>query len=109
MEHIKYLKATFLKQAKLRQAELVNELSQCDLALSDAMHFLENENCDAVAMVKTAKRIKELRVKRRKIKVEWEQANILYCSMKDKDITRCEKNPGYRYRTNAMDDIRHIN
>jgi threonine aldolase len=109
MDNIKDLRKTFLQSARLRQKELTNELSQCDLALSDAMHFLENENCDAVAMVKTAKRIKELRMKRRKIKVEWEQANILYQSVKDKDIVRCEQKTAYTYRTKVMDDIRHKN
>jgi hypothetical protein len=73
------------------------------------MHALENENCDAVIMVKAAKRIKELRKQRRKIKIEWEQTHALYQSIKDKDICRYEINPGYTYRTNVMDDIRYKN
>ena len=109
MNNIKDLRKDFLKQARLRQHELTNELSQCDLAISDIMHALENENCDAIMMVKAAKRIKELRKQRRQIKVEWEQANILYCSMKDKDITRVEQRTAYTYRTNVMDDIRYKN
>ena len=109
MSNIKDLRKDFLKQARLRQKELTVELSQCDLAISDIMHALENETCDAVIMVKAAKRIKELRKQRRQIKVEWEQANVLYQSMRDKDISHCEINPGYKYRTNVMDDIRYKN
>lgn len=109
MDNIKDLRKNFLKQARLRQMELNNELSQCDLAISDIMHALENETCDAIIMVKAAKRIKELRKQQRQIKVEWEQANILYCSMKDKDIARVEQRTAYTYRTNVMDDIRHKN
>ena len=109
MADIKELRKDFLKQIQLRQKELAIELSQCDLAISDIMHALENENCDAVIMVRAAKRIKELRKQRRSIKVEWEQTNILYRSTRDKDIARCEINPGYTYRTNVMDDIRYKN
>lgn len=107
MGNVKDLRKDFLKQARLRQKELNTELSRCDMAISDIMHALENENCDAIIMVRAAKRIKELRKQRRQIKVEWEQVNILYQSMKDKDIARCEVNPGYKYRTNVMDDIRY--
>ena len=109
MDDIKKLQIDFVNQADLRRKELIQELSQCDLAISDALHYLENEKCDAVGMVKTAKIIKELRHKRRGVKVEYEQTLCLLNTIKAKKLTRFEANPGYTYRTNVMDDIRYKN
>lgn len=109
MNDIKKLKQDFLHQANLRKQELVQELSQCDQAISDALHYLENEKCDAVSMVKTAKLLKELRHKRRKIKVEQDQVLCLVNTMKHKDIVRFEQKTKYTYRTNIMDDIKYKN
>ena len=109
MDDIKKLQADFLKQVRLRHQELTQELSQCDLAISDALHYLENERCDAVSMVKTAKLIKELRHKRRGIKVKHEQALCLINAVKTKKLTKFEKRTDYTYRTTVMDDIRHKN
>ena len=109
MDNIKNLRNGFLKQMGLRKQELEGELSQCDMAISDAMHYLENEKCDAVSMVKTAKLIKELRCKRRGIKVERDQVVCLLASVRMKDIKRYEQRTNYTYRTNIMDDIIHKN
>lgn len=109
MDGIKELRKGFLKQAGIRRQELNAELSQCDLAIQDALHYLENEKCDAVDMVKTAKVIKELRHKRRVIKVEHEQVVCLMHTISQKDITKFEKQTNYTYRTNVMDDIRYKN
>lgn len=109
MADVKELRKGFLKQMGLRKQELTQELSQCDLAISDALHYLENEKCDAVGMVKTAKLIKELRHQRRNIKVEWEQVVCLLSSVRMKNIDRYEQRTNYTYRTNVMDDIRHKN
>ena len=109
MNDIKELRNDFLKQMGLRKQELEQELSQCDMAISDTMHYLENENCDAVSMVKTAKLIKELRRKRRGIKVEWDQVVCLLQTMRSKNIVRFEQRTDYTYRTNVMDGIRHKN
>lgn len=109
MNDIKKLKQEFLHQANLRSQELVQELSECDLAISDALHYLENEKCDAVSMVKTAKLLKELRHKRRKIKVEQDQTLCLFNTMRNKNIVRFEQKTKYTYRTNIMDDIKYKN
>lgn len=109
MDGIKELRKGFLKQAGLRKQELENELSQCDLSIQDALHYLENEKCDAVGMVKTAKLIKELRHKRRAVKVEWDQVVCLLNTIRAKNIARFEQRTDYTYRTNIMDDIRHKN
>ena len=69
----------------------------------DAEHFLENEKCDAVVLVKAAKLIKDLRQKRRKVKVELEKLQ----SIKDtitKGMTRFD-NKSYTYRTEIINDI----
>lgn len=109
MDNIKELRAGFLKQMGLRKKELEGKQSEYDLAISDALHYLENEKCDAVNMVKTAKLIKELRRKRREVKIEWEQVVCLLSSVRMKDIVRFERMTDYTYRTNVMDDIRHKN
>lgn len=97
------LRNEFLKEAKIRRRELEAEQSECDMMLSDAMHFLENEICDAVAMVKAAKRIKEIRQKRRKVKIELEKLQSIRDSM-TKGMVRFD-NKGYTYRTEIMNDI----
>ena len=97
------LRQEFLKEAKVRRVELEAEQSKYDLMLSDAMHFLENEKCDAVTMVKTAKLIKELRQKRRKIKVEMEKLQSTKDSM-TKGVSKFDKK-NYTYRTEIINII----
>jgi hypothetical protein len=109
MDNIKDLRKEFLKQAGIRRQELNAKLSQYDLAIQDALHYLENEKCDAVNMVKTAKLLKELRHKRRSVKVEHEQVVCLMHTIRDKDIVRFEKQTNYTYKTKVMDDIRYKN
>lgn len=97
------LRQEFLKEAKVRRRELEVEQSECDMMLCDAMHFLENERCDAVAMVKAAKRIKEIRQKRRKVKIEMEKLQSIKDSM-TKGMAKFDKKT-YTYRTEVMNDI----
>lgn len=109
MDNIKELRVSFLKQVQTRKAELIDQLSQCDLATQDALHYLENEKCDAVSMVKTAKLLKELRAERRQVKMELDQVTCLLQSVGNKDILKFEKITKYHYRTKLMDDIRKRN
>ena len=95
-----------MAQAKSRQTELIAELSRHDLMLADAEHYLELEKCDAVDMVRTAKKIKEIRQNRRKVKNELDQINCLIQFEGQKDISKYENNKIYTYRTQIMDDIR---
>ena len=106
MDNIKDLRKAFLKQAQARKNELIQQLSEYDMATSDALHFLENEKCDAVAMVKTAKVLKELRAERRQVKVELDQVVCLLQSMGHKDIVKFENKTKYTYRTDYMNEIR---
>lgn len=101
MDNIKNLHQTFIKQARARSNELNAELSHYDSQLQDALHFLENENYDAVAMVKTAKLIKQIRQDRRKVKVEKDQINSLLSVMCKKDLDKFERKT-YTYRTDVM-------
>ena len=75
--------------------------------LTDAEHFLENEKCDAVVLVKTAKLIKELRQKRRQIKVELEKLQSARDTM-TKGMIRFD-NKSYTYRTAIMNSILNKN
>ena len=97
------LRDEFLKEAKVRRIELEAEQSRYDLMLTDVVHLLENEKCDAVVMVKAAKRIKEITQKRRKVKVEMEKLQSIKDSM-TKGMTRFDKKL-YTYRTEVVDDI----
>ena len=51
MADIKELERSFLTQMKTRKEELSSEISRYDMAISDIMHYLENEKCDAIALV----------------------------------------------------------
>ena len=105
MDSIKNLKQTFLNQAHLRAKELNKKVSEYDLAITDIMHFLEFEKCDAVAMVKAAKKLKDLRAERRLVKIEKEQTDCLITTMRNKNLARFEHKT-YTYRTTIMDDLK---
>ena len=106
MDNIKDLNKNFIKVAKARKVELTSELSQCDQAIQDALHYLEGEKCDAVSMVKTAKILKELRQKRRVIKVEHDQVIKMLSIVSSAGIEKYEQKTKYHYRTKVMDNIR---
>lgn len=93
----------FLREVRIRRKELAQQQSEYDLMLTDAEHFLENEKCDAVMLVKTAKVIKDLRQKRRLVKIELEKLQSARDSI-TKGITRFD-NKSYTYRTAIMNDI----
>ena len=106
MDNIKDLNRSFIEAARARKVELSSQISQCDLAITDALHYLENERCDAVSMVKTAKVLKELRQKRRVIKIEYEQTKKMLSIVGGAGLGVYEQRTKYHYRTKAMDDIR---
>lgn len=109
MADVKELERSFLTQMKTRKEELSSEISQYDMAISDIMHYLENEKCDAIALVKTSKRLKEIRQKRRAVKVERDQVLCLLRCISTSNIEKYEKRTKYKYRTDIMDDIKHKN
>lgn len=104
MEHIKQLRRDFVEQAIKRGAELSEEISRCDLIISDVMHFLELEKVDAVDMVKAAKIIKETRQIRRVAKIEQDQVHSTLSVLGKNHIEKLEQKK-YTYKTKAMDDV----
>ena len=109
MDSIKDLNKNIIEMARARKVELSSQISQCDLAITDALHYLENERCDAVSMVKTAKVLKELRQKRRVVKIEYEQTKKMLSIVGGTSLEGYEKQAKYNYRTKVMDDIRKNN
>lgn len=108
MNDIKTLHLNFINQMKAKKQELNCELSRCDLALTDALHYLELEKCDAVTMVRTAKLIKELRQDRRGIKDRMEQIDRLMMKVGNPNVLICSKKI-YTYRTQVMNDVNKRN
>lgn len=105
MDNIKDLEKSFLSQMKTRKEELSSEISQYDMAISDIMHYLENEKCDAVDLVRISKKLKEIRKQRRMVKIEREQALYLLKRVSESNISKYEYRTRYKYRTTVMDDI----
>lgn len=106
MKTFEQMRKGFLKEVQVRRTELSAELSEYDMILQDALHFLENERCDAIAMVKVAKQIKEIRVKRRSVKIELEKLQSV-CDSMTKGVVRFD-NKTYTYRTTAISTIKRI-
>lgn len=103
MKSFEQMRKEFLKEANIRSKELQRILSSLDMALQDALHFLENEQCDAVAMVKVAKKIKELRMRRRIVKIELEKLQSVTSSI-TVGVVRFD-NKTYTYKTETMKRI----
>lgn len=101
------LQNEFLQKAKVRRRELELEQSKYDLMVTDIVHFLENEDCDAIAMVKAAKLIKEVTRDRRKTKSELEKLSSVMDTM-TKGMAKFDKKR-YTYRTTVIDNIFNLN
>jgi len=68
-------------------SNLTNELSMLDEKTSDLLHLIENNKMKASACCKIVKEIREIRIKRRKIKQDLEISRI-YNEQKNKLITK---------------------
>ena len=68
-------------------SNLVNELSMLDEKTSDLLHLIENNKTKASACCKIIKEIREIRIKRRKVKQDLEISRI-YNEQKNKLITK---------------------
>jgi uncharacterized protein YjiS (DUF1127 family) len=104
MKTFEQMRKDLLKEAGIRRKELQTVLSGYDMILQDALHFLENEKCDAIAMVQIAKKIKDVRMRRRTVKIELEKLQSVTDSI-TKGVARFDKKD-YTYRTTAMKSIR---
>lgn len=98
--------ANFKKEIDKRTGEINALLSQYDKEESDLLHFLENETYDAIKMMRVAKRIKEVRIKRREIKMEFIQINSITVRYKLAESKLATMGPeNYTYRTDILHDI----
>lgn len=105
MEDIKSLERAFTLQMKTRKEELCLQISQYDMEINDLLHHLENYRCDAVSLVKIAKKIKEVRQQRRTAKVEREQVLCLLRTVSESHIEKYERRTKYTYKTKVIDEI----
>lgn len=100
------IKQNFINQLTQKEAELSKLLSQYDNELQDIEHYLEGVNCDAVDMVKAAKLIKEIRQKRRNVKVEFQQLHSVYdtTKMSITPLQKIAKKTNYTYKTDIVSE-----
>lgn len=106
MKTFEQMRKGFLKEVEERRVYLSTEQSHYDMIIQDALHFLENEKCDAIAMIKIAKYIKETQQKRRRVKVELEKLQSV-CDSITKGVVRFDKKT-YTYRTTTISTIKRI-
>ena len=94
--------------------DILQELSNVDLEQQDILHYIENNNLNASGYAKVGKLLKEIRLKRRKIKNDLDNLTRKYNNKfieKDiigaiKGIEAVEKREGkYNNRTNILDRL----
>lgn len=100
------IKQNFINQLAQKQEELSKLQQQYDNELQDIEHYLEGVNCDAVDMVKAAKLIKEIRQKRRSVKVELQQLYSVYdtTKMSIAPLKKIAKKTNYTYKTSIVNE-----
>ena len=100
------IKQNFLDQLAQKYAELSKLQQQYDNELQDIEHYLEGANCDAVDMVKAAKLIKEIRQKRRGVKIELQQLHSVCdtTKMSIAPLTKIAKKTNYTYKTSIVNE-----
>lgn len=91
----------YLNRIKERQQELSALLSQVDLEEQDLLHYLEFEKCNAATLAKITKELKNVRIKRRAIKNEFEEIQKVRCRLGKELKVAYEKT--YTYKTNIAD------
>jgi hypothetical protein len=89
------------QQLQNRTDELSKYHSEYSKQEQDLLHFLENEQCDAVAMVRVAKELKQVRQRLRMVKIELDQLSSIRDAGAKAKIERME-NKTYQYKTNAL-------
>lgn len=100
------IKQNFIDQLAQKQVELSKLQQQYDNELQDIEHYLEGANCDAVDMVRAAKAIKEIRQKRRSVKVELQQLHSVYdtTKMSIAPLKKIAKKTNYTYKTDIVNE-----
>ena len=96
---------SFLEELLRDKEKYTSQLSIVDKQLTDCLHFLENEEVNEVVLVKVAKRIRELRQVRRRIKNNLTDVDTVLNKFKNikkmNETAECE----YQYRTDILLDI----
>ena len=96
---------SFLEELLRDKEKYTSQLSIVDKQLTDCLHFLENEEVNEVVLVKVAKRIRELRQVRRRIKNNLTDVDNVFNKFKNtkrmNETAECE----YQYRTDILLDI----
>ena len=93
----------YLNRIRERQKELSALHSQADLEEQDLLHFLEFEKCDAVTLTRISKELKNVRIKRRAIKGEYEEIQKVRCRLGKELKETGDKT--YTYKTNVADKL----
>lgn len=99
----------FMAQLEQCEKECTQEVSKMSRIEQDLLHFLENENCDAVTMVLIAKALQENRRARRQHKIRFEQIQSIRSNGMQKnkrDLTKFEEKT-YTYKSDIMTYIEH--
>lgn len=98
------MRGNFIKNLHKKQEELCKRQSYYDLAIQDILHTLENENCDAVILVKLAACMRKLQKDRRSVKIEIEKLQSMTSALRNWDPSRFETKT-YTYKTKIIDEI----
>lgn len=101
--------------------EYNRQLSNLDIQISDILHFIENENFNASQGYGYAKKLKQLRIERRRIKIEIEPLRMLNsttlknlqplrCTMgnitkKDEELQKCISERKYVPRAITKEEV----
>ena len=105
---------TQLKEAfdnvEVYRKQLSTKVSEYDLQEQDLLHYIENEVCNAVDLVKIATKLKDIRKKRRVYKVELEKLQAVeapFVGTKvawNKDLTKFA-NKTYTNKSDILDGM----
>ena len=81
------LKQTFESIVNHRE-KLSAQISHYDLQIQDLLHYMENEPCNAVDLVRIAVQLKNIQQKRRVCKIECDKLRSIYDSFQGKNVTK---------------------
>ena len=95
----------YVNEIKTRKNALEDQLSLVDRKRTDVMHLLELEKCDAITMVKAAKKLKVLSQERRAIKEELSLMHHIYDKLKTPIPKKIYKPEAERYSTDVVKEL----
>lgn len=77
-----------LKSIVDHREKLSAQISHYDLQIQDLLHYMENEPCDAVDLVRIAVQLKNIQQQRRVCKIECDKLRSIYDSFQGKNVTK---------------------